>query len=451
MNIRERKRHGNILGRVALVSLISAVVGSCSSKPGADIPITKNQKSGNLVPRFAAKYIDDSPSIAKNGTKILFRSGRDNGVSRIYKTTWSSGAWSAPEKLAATSGMTSETIAKISPDGTKALVQGLTGSGKVLSICDVAAGSCSVIASHPWKYGEFAFSPDSTMFFYMKGSESTGASIYVAATTAGANAYMVGTENAWTKAVWSADGSSTYALLTAATNESSGRLTLSKWAFNTPVSNIASAQESNLGADISGSSILDPYSASTARFTVTTPPQSSNKKVFSELGSYSGADKKSISMTNEIHTWLINGSDEGAITAATGSQTLFAWVTNDDATIFTLNSVSIRCTGDSLSTTGQAIALINRADNAVTWRHLKKPIELSKGPSTTEDPCDRTISGSATTMDMSVSEIAINRDATAATHTVVWTSTMTGDSEVFASVTSGGTTSVYNASGNRKP
>ena len=434
-----------------LASLGSAVGVSCSSKPGADIPINQSQRSTNQVPRFATKYIDDSPSISKDGTKILFHSARDNGVSRVYKTTWSGGAWSAPEKLSATSGMTSETYAKISPDGTKALIQGGTNAGKVLSICDVAAGTCSVIASNPWKYGEFAFSPDSLMFFYMKGSESTGASVYVATSAASANAYMAGTENAWSKAFWSADATSTYALVTAAANESTGRLALSKWAFNAPAASAASALESNLGADISGSSILDPYSASATRFTVTTPFQSSTKKVFSELGSYAGADKKSSSVATEIHTWLINGNDEGAVSAATGSRTLFAWVTNDDTTIFTLNSVSVRCAGDSQSTTGNAIALINRADNTVTWRHLKKPIDLSQGPSTTEDPCDRTISGSATTMDMSVSGIAINRDATAAAHTMIWTSTLTGDSEVFASITSGGTTKVYNVSGNRKP
>ena len=49
------------------------------------------------------------------------------------------------------------------------------------------------------------------------------------------------------------------------------------------------------------------------------------------------------------------------------------------------------------------------------------------------------------------SDMDINRDATAAAHTMIWTSTLTGDSEVFASITSGGTTKVYNVSGNRKP
>jgi hypothetical protein len=347
--------------------------------------------------------------------------------------------------------MTSETIARISPDGSKALVQGYSTIGRVLSICDVAAGTCSVIASNPWKTGEFAFSADSAMFFYMRGSGLTGASIYVAASTAGANAYMVGTENAWTNAFWSADASSTYALVTAATDDSTGRVSLTKRSFNAPASNANSALESSLGADMSEGTILDPYSASATRFTVTVPIGRSNKHVFSELGSYAGADKRSTPITTAIHSWLIDGSDEGAVSAATGSQTLFAWITNDDATIFTLNAVSTRCAGDSKSTTGNAIALVTRSDNSVIWRHLKKPIDLSQGPSITENPCDRVIADSPTTIDMSVSEIAINRNATAAAHTMVWTSTMTGDPEVFASITAAGTTTVYNVSGNRKP
>ena len=125
-------------------------------------------------------------------------------------------------------------------------------------------------------------------------------------------------------------------------------------------------------------------------------------------------------------------------------------MTSDNSTIITLNFVPIRCVGDGESTWGNALAFVNRADNAINWLHLKTPLDLGQPPTTTADPCDRKVNDSVTTLDLTLEELVVNRDATATNNTLVWSSGMTGDPEVFAGVTTGGTTKVYNISGNRK-
>jgi hypothetical protein len=453
VNIRFNPSKINSICSMLLISLTAVTSTHCGSSKSSERPLSQSQRTGRANSSVAAKYIDESPTVSKDGTKVLFTSGRDGGTSRIYKTTWAGTAWSSPQRLSASSGMTSENLAKISPDGNYALVQGVADSGEVLSLCDVAAETCSSIASSPWGNGEFEFSPDSVLLFYLKGDKSSGANLHIAARATASTSYQIGTSDTWAKVLWLNSTLPDYSIVAAKKATTVGKMTLTKRTF-TSAANSASATESTLGPDISYGSQLDPGSASAARFSVTLPLKPSVSKVFGELGDYVGTDsdkKKSIPLTDEVHTWLANGTDEGSIAASPGFESHFAWITADDTTLFTLNRLSVRCAGDLASTYGYSVALVNRADNAITWRHLKKPTDLSQGPVVTQNPCDKTLNGTATTMDFAASDLRVNRDATATAHTLTWSSDMTGDPEIFASITAAGVTTVYNISGNRVP
>ncbi len=436
---------------VIVCFLIILMLGSCGNKAAKENPTSQTSRTSYGLPLVEPKYIDESASVSQDGIRLLFTSGRDGGVRRIYKTQWSGTAWSAPERLAATSGMTEEWLARLSPDGARALVYGSNYLGDVLSMCDVSAGTCTVVASSPKSANSFGFSPDSAMFFYLKDEGDPAATLYVSMTSDPAAALKVGDTGEWREAFWTGDPTATYALVAARQSKVNGKKTLIKRTFNTPAASAVSALETSLGPDLTSASAVDPGSASTLRFTMLLPSVTTTDKKFDELGSYSGTDKRSHTVLRRVHSWLVNGTDEGALATPIGVDTDFARMTADHATIFTRNHIAIRCAGDVDSTWGYSMAVVNRVDGAVVWRHVKKPIDLSQAPSFTEDPCDRAIDGVATSLDLTVRDTVVNRAATAANHTLVWTSSMTGDSEVYAAISNGGTVTIYNVSGNRKP
>jgi hypothetical protein len=288
------------------------------------------------------------------------------------------------------------------------------------------------------------------MFWYLTGSKSTGGTLYIADINAGTPAStQVGTADSILEALW-ATNSSPYTLITTRKSSNAGKKTLSSRNFANATA-AGSATATDFTAEVSYAAIIDQDSASASRFSVATPLKVSTAKTFSELGSIDAASKKSVLVKNELQTWTIAGTSEGAVSASSGFETMSAFITSDDSTIVTLNRIATRCTGETDSTYGFGIALITRATNEVTWRHLKRPLDLSQAPTVSTDPCDKTLGTSTTSYDYGVSQLRVNASASSSAQTMVWTSDMTGDQEVFAAVTSGGTTTVFNVSGNRTP
>ena len=439
-------------GRLFKIAILAGALltFNCGSSSTDTKPVTQSQRTGRANSSVDAKYVDEAASINSDGTKIIFTSGRDGGTPRIYKSTFSGGTWSAPAKLSANSGLTSENIAKVSPDGSWVLIQGASASGQTLVICAFASGACAAVATSPWGQGQFEFNGDSTLFYYLTGTHSSGGSLFVGTVATTPTTSQVGAANVWTEAFWSVNANPNYSLVSAKKSSTSGKKSLTTRTFTSPAS-AASATPTDFSSDLSYGAIIDHDSASSTLFTVATPIKASAASVFTELGNVDPILLKSIPLTNELHTWAINGTDQGALGASAGFETISAWLTSDNTTAFTLNRVVSHCNGDADSTWGFSMALITLADKTVTWRHLKKPTDLSQPPTVSADPCDRTINGAATTYDFGVSAIKINSAATATANTVVWASDMTGDPEVFASITAAGNTTVYNISGNRTP
>jgi hypothetical protein len=423
---------------------------TCGKDSSSNRPVAQTQRTGRANTSVDAKYIDEAASVSSDGTNVVFTSGRDGGTPRVYKTTFSGGTWSAPAKLSTNSGLTSENIAKVSPDGTWVLIQGGTASGQSLVICAFATGTCSSVATSPWETGQFEFTGDSALFYYITGTKSSGGSLFVGTAAATPTTSQVGASDSFVEAFWSIGATSPYSLVTARKSTTTGKKTLSTRSFTSP-STAATATATDFTTDVSYAAIIDHDSASESLFSVAAPIKASTISVFAELGTIDDALRKSIPLTNELHTWTVAGTDQGAVGAAAGFETISAWISNDNAIVFSLNRVATRCAGDGDSTFGFSMSLIKLADKTVTWRHLKKPTDLSQAPTISADPCDRTVNGTATTYDFGVSAMKVNAAATESTNTVVWTSDMTGDPEVFASVTASGTTTVYNLSGNRVP
>lgn len=445
------RNHLSLIRSLLLISTAGVLSTNCGSSSNKERPVSQSQRTGRANSSVDAKYIDSSPSVSGDGTKVIFTSGRDDGISRIFKSTWSGSAWSAPVRLSGNTGMTGENIAKISPNGNYALIQGFTASGEILSLCVIADGSCTTVSSSPWGLGEFEFSRDSSRFFYLSGDKSTGANLFVGDVNTGVPTSSQTTgSNTWIKAFWSTENGAPYTLIAAKKSTTIGKMTLTKRTFN-DASGAAGASASDIGTDISYGTTLDPNSASVDRFTVTIPIKASTSNTFTELGTEDSTKKKTIPIRNELRTWLAAGTDEGTVSATTGFETAYAWISSDNTSIFTLNRIAVRCAGDSDSTWGFGIARITRADNSVAWYHLKKPADLDQGPVVVTDPCDRTLNGAATTLDFGASELRINASANASAHTMVWTSDMSGDPEIFASITSAGSTTSFNISKNRKP
>jgi hypothetical protein len=434
------------------MTLIASVilVSTCGSSSSSKKPIAQTQRTGRATTSVDAKYIDEAASVNSDGTKIVFTSGRDGGTPRVYKATFSGGAWSAAAKLSSNSGLTSENTARVSPDGSWVLIQGATASGQSLVICAFTTGTCATVATSPWATGQFEFTGNSALFYYITGTKSSGGSLFVGTAEATPTTSQVGASDTFIEAFWSVGASSPYSLVTARKSSTPGKKTLSTRSFTSP-STAATATATDFTTDVSYAAIIDHDSASNTLFAVAAPIKASTNSVFAELGTIDEASRISIPLSNELHTWTAAGSDQGAVGAAAGFETLSAWITSDNTTVFSLNRVVSRCAGDAGSTFGFSMALITLANKSVTWRHLKKPTDLSQAPTVSADPCDRAINGAATTYDFGVSSIKVNMAATAAANTVVWTSDMTGDPEVFASVTASGTTTVYNISGNRVP
>ena len=137
-------------------------------------PYTQSQRTGRDNTSSDPAYFDGSARLSGSGASMVFTSGREAGTSRIYKTTFAADAWATPSKLSTSSGMTAENIAKLSPDGTYVLVQGATDTGQVLSFCVFATGVCTSLTTTPWGFAKFEFAPNSTMFYYLTGTKSSG-------------------------------------------------------------------------------------------------------------------------------------------------------------------------------------------------------------------------------------------------------------------------------------
>lgn len=431
-----------------LIGLGATLITShCGSDSKALAPDSQSHRTGRANTSTAPTYLDASARLSANGNSMVFTSGRDGGTSRIYKTTFASDSWAAPSKLSTSSGMTAENIAKISPDGTYVLVQGATATGQVLSFCTFATGTCASITTSPWGFAKFEFQSNSSMFYYLSGTKSKGASLYVANVNGGTpTSTQVGTSDTIFDGVWSTASS----LISTTRSSTIGMKTLSTRSFaNAAAAGTATATA--FSSSISFGAIIDDDSASLTTLSVIAPLKVTATKVFTELGSIEAATKKSIPIINELHLWTVAGVDPGASTAALGFEVISSWTSADDTTNFSLNRIATRCTGDTDSLWGYSIAVTTLASNSVVWRHLKKPINLDQPPTITTDSCDRLVDAVATTLDFGPSELQINASATATAHTVAWTSDMTGDPEVFASVTTASGTTVYNVSKNRKP
>lgn len=438
-----------------LLALILAVTGSCSNNRGNTETPVNTQRNGKTLTNVAPKYVDDSPSLSSAGTKLVFTSGRTDGVYRTFTMTRTApgAAFSGVTQLSTTSGLTTEDHALLSPDGNYVLVLGTTTTGRGLVLCNFAGTTCTLISTSPQGERKYSFSPDSALVYYL----SAGGTLNVAAVTAPTTASVVGATDHWLHAFWLPVASG-YSLVAAENSTTAGKINLVANSFASSTA-AATPTVTTLVADLPNKSFVDPgplvISGSASRFLISRPLNKSSGKMMNELGNIDLANQKKVPILSELHTYSAAGSDEGALSSldAVGYEILSGYMGADNDTIFTLNRIAGRCEGEGTATYGTSIAITSKTGTSTNLilKKVTDNTDKTRLPAIAAQFCDRTLSSFVASLDLSVRDFVVNPGATASAYSMAWVSDMIEDPEVYVADLVSGQTTITAASANPKP
>jgi hypothetical protein len=433
-------------------------VYSCGGSKSEGSKTNPTQRSGRSLSKVEISLVDQAPSLSSDASKIVYLSGKGDTVLRVRKSSRIVGtAFATSERLTASSGLTTEQSAVISPDGNYVLLQGQIATAQALVLCNFAGTSCTQVTSTPYGSANFYFSPDSSGFYFLSGSNSSGASLYVAASTSPTSAYKIGGDDVWQKAAWlpQASGFRIAAIdYTAATGKSS----LKTYTFATlPVA--TSAVSTTVLSELSslndiGRGPLGGSAGTTAALSLlmTVAVKASTSLVFSEIGNVSvSAEMKDrqIPVTKQNVLYNLSTGTATNVTPA-GIQASESLLLSDGNTVLSLQMVAGRCDAETSATFGSVLTSTNASTGVSTYVHLKKPIDLSQAPVAAASFCDRAVDSTVTGAELSIYDLAVNSAASESAYTAAWTSDMTGDPEVFVMDKTAAGTTLWNISANRK-
>lgn len=440
-------------GRLYVLFLYPMIASSCGGSKSDTTPTSPTNRNGRALSKVETRYIDEQPSLSGDATKIAFISGRSDDVYRVFTAsrTSTSEAFGAPARLSTDSGLTSELNAKLSPDGGYVLIQGSTTTGQALVLCNFSGATCTSVSSEPWDAGQFEFSADSTQFFYLAGTSGNGGSLYVSTVAAPTTSHQVGSSDQWSKAFWFPVASG-YKLIAAETSATLGKINLQQYSFAAPSaasSATATTYASNLSSNaLFGESPLGTTAASRVVLATTLTPSSAF--TISEIGNVPAASQKKIPLIQKTVTLSDTGTEEASLTTS-GYKHSKAYIASDADTIFTLSYVAGRCDSETSLTYGTSLLVNSKSAGTSTTLLLKKPTDLSQPPSVAESFCDRAVNGTTTGIDLSIEDFVVNAAASSSSHSIAWTSSMTGDPEIFVMDRTSSQNTLRTVSANRKP
>ena len=98
------------------------------------------------------------------------------------------------------------------------------------------------------------------------------------------------------------------------------------------------------------------------------------------------------------------------------------------------------------------MAVIESASgSAPSWNLLVKPTDGSNKPAATSTFCDPQVADNMTRLDLGISSLYVNDNATASAYSAAWTSDMMGDTEIYVMDVSGSSKTISNVSSNSIP
>ena len=429
------------------------LLSGCDNKSSDSPQISQAVRSGRTVATSDPKYVDRDPHLSADGTKIIFLSGRlvaDDGSNslRIFKASRSGTSADFGTITRVTPDATKfvrETYAKLSPDGTKILIQGATSTESTLQLCSWDGSSCETVSTTPAGKGQFDFSPDSSLFYYLADQSSDEFSCNIASSSAPTTSFALGgSAQKWQGAFW-VGGAKTLAV----TGMDSTNLVVTKYSL-TAASDATSATGTKILSKVPEHSYFDTFGLNASTFLGVNKldPMTSS---FLELGEKDTATKKSFYADNQVHQYSVAAGTDTLSVSLLGISTITAILDSSGTVIFTLNRIVGRCDQDNDYVFGNAIATIGSSTGATPkWVYLVKPTDGSVIPKVGTDFCDPQVPDSMARLDLSVDSFAVNNNATSANYTATWVSTITGDSEVFVMDNAAGVPTLRNVSNNRK-
>ena len=111
----------SLMAAVLAVGLFGVMAGGCGKKRSTVPSDLEPQRNGGELTEIGVKFTDLRPSLAADGTKVVFVSGRDStddtATLKAFKTDWpEDGVPTAPARLTA-ADLGDEREAVLSPDG----------------------------------------------------------------------------------------------------------------------------------------------------------------------------------------------------------------------------------------------------------------------------------------------------------------------------------------------
>ena len=429
-----------------MLVLISALV-SCSNRGAEPATPIQTQRSGQTLTNTDPKYIDISPSLSSSALKLAYVSG-SAGSLRVFTMTRgaAAAAFDSRKQLSTNTGLTSEEYVMLSPDGNYVLVEGATTDGHALVLCKFDGSTCTSITTtlKPGGAHLYAFSPDSTLFFYLNGTKTSGGSVTVATVTAPTTGAVAGTADHWLTAFWMpvASGYQIIASENAATTNI-GKINLVSLTFASQAT-ASSATAATLVSAIASTARIDRGPLTTtgaaARFTVTVPLAPSAAKMVSEIGNVDAASKFTFPIQNELHTYSAAGADEQPDPKQqlqlTGFTTQQTYVGADNDTLFSLQTIVGRCNGEDFLY-GDTFVITSQSSKTSFPILLKRTDDRTQIPviitamadasKKLPDFCERSINGTNARSELTARYFVVNPGATASAYTIAWVANSSAD------------------------
>jgi hypothetical protein len=441
------------------LTAVSLSVFACGGGKNEPTQTNPTVRSGSDIKDEDVKYSDFRPSLSSNGTKLVFVSGKGRSELRTVLATRTIGsAFSAPSRIDTGSIFLSEIQAKISPNGSHVLICGFSSAGRSLAICDISGNSCTRISTQSRGTDSFAFSPDSSGFYYLEGSSSSSATLKVATVAAPSSPFQIGVANNWIRAFWAPVASGFSIVAMEPTTSQIGFANLKSYTFAT-IAGAVGATSTSLTSNISENSILNLaiFGGSAGTIPATTylasiPHKVTTETTITEFGNVTPAsEQKKIPYLNRTYAYSLAGGTTTTTFNPLSLETQRSFLASDQDTSFMLNRIGGRCAGEGDYTYGVAFATVSKGSQSIKWSYLKRGLENNSTPTVTSDFCDRKIGDKTVALDLTMSDLTINDEASSSVYTAAWMSNVSGDSEIYIMDVTAAESKVFNISDNRKP
>ena len=430
--------------RLLLCALATATFFvACGREKNTTKKAVPSQRNGESVPSAAIKWQDLHPRLSADGSKLVFVSGRSDSY-RIWKWEKNPEAQTPPTRLATDDLGASESLAEISPDGSWVLVQ-LTRSAQTdLSLLPFAGGQSVNVTNDKQIETDFAFSPDSKLFvFIRRASPRAGGQIVLGSvgdgsaptlTALGADTDKI-VEVSWIPAT------SGYSLATATRSESA--LTWTKRSF-AAVEDAASAELTTFAEGIPQASGISVADSSQDKFLTAQAVRPVGQLTGQEIGRETDPARQYVIRSQAISVGL-----DGTKTVTSPASVLDVRTGSLDSTgaqALLLGKEMVRCAlGDTPASRGVLMQVAVDGTNPVRMI----PKKTGDSWSVVSDPCD--VSGENGALDFGVIDFHWNKSLSAPVIAVV--TNFSGDPEVrlLTKDAASGSMVVTEVSANAKP